>query len=209
MAETVLFDKYGLIFDSGKIVFREGDAGDQMYIIQDGSVRISKEIAGKEHILAVLGKGDFFGEMAIVTQITRTATATAVGTVRLLAFNREGFISMIEKNARIALNIIDKLCRRLQQANLQIQHLVRKNEKGLIALNLYYAFAENGLEKADLEFHKTAREIALNLELPQDSVIVYLEELKLKNIIRIEKNSLSLKDRYTLAALAESASGIT
>ena len=208
MAEGILFDKYGVIVDSGKIIFREGEPGDQMYIIQDGSVRISKEIAGKEHILAVLAKGDFFGEMAIVNQVTRTATATAVGTVKLLAFNREGFISMIEKNARIALNISDKLCRRLQQANLQIQHLVRRNEKGLIALNLYYAFAEQGLEKAELEFHKTAREIALNLELPQDSVIFYMEELKLKNIIRVEKNVMTLRDRYTLASLAESATGV-
>lgn len=207
MAEGMLFDKFGILVDSGKVIFKEGEPGDQMYIIQDGSVRISKSIAGKEHILAVLSKGDFFGEMAIVNQASRSATATAVGTVKLLAFNREGFISMIEKNARIALSIIDKLCRRLQQTNQQIQHLVRKNEKGLIAMNLYYAFAEKGLEKAELEYHKTARDIALNLELPQDSVIFYLEELKLKNVIQVDKNVMILRDRYALAALAETATG--
>ncbi len=205
MADNILFDKYGIIVDSGKVIFNEGDSGDQMYIIQEGNVRISKMIGGKEHILAVLVKGDFFGEMAIVNQSARSATATAAGTVRLLAFNREGFISMIEKNARIALNIIDKLCRRLQQANQQIQHLVKKNEKGLIALNLYYAFAENGMEKAVLEYHKTARDIALGLELPQETVLFFLEEMKLKNVIIVDSNSMSLRDKYTLAALAEQA----
>jgi CRP-like cAMP-binding protein len=206
MADNILFDKYGIIVDSGKVIFHEGDSGDQMYIIQEGNVRISKMIGGKEHILAVLVKGDFFGEMAIVNQITRAATATAGGTGRRLAFNREGFISMIEKNARIALNIIDKLCRRLQQANSQIQHLVRKNEKGLIALNLYYAFAENGMEKALLEYHKTARDIALSLELPQESVISFFDEIRDRNIIFIDANTMTLRDRSTLAALAEQAS---
>ena len=206
MNEKTLFDKYGLIVDSGKIIFKENEEGDTMYIIQEGNVRISKMMAGKEHILAVLGKGDFFGEMAIVNRVRRTATATAVGTVRLLTFDREGFIGMIEKNARIALNIIDKLCRRVQQANNQIQHLVRGNAKGLISLNLFYAFAENGMETARLDYHKTAREICLNLELPQNSGIQYFEELERKGIIRIQGNDLSLLDKEKLSALAQTVS---
>jgi len=208
MEDNKLYDKYGITVDSGKILFKEGDAGDKMYIIQDGNIRISKQIGGKEHILAVLGKGDFFGEMAIVTQVKRTASATAVGTVRLLAFNREGFVGMIEKNARIALNVIDKLCRRLQHTNNQIQHLVKRNTKGLIALNLYYAFAENGFEQANLEYHKLSREISLNLELPQESVLEYIENLAKEGIVKTEESHIRLIDREQLNTLAESASGI-
>lgn len=207
MEDNKLFDKYGTTVDSGKILFQEGDDGDKMYIIQDGNVRISKQIGGKEHILAVLGKGDFFGEMAIVTQVKRTATATAIGTVRLLAFNREGFLGMIEKNARIALNVIDKLCRRLQHTNNQIQHLVKRNTKGLIALNLYYAFAENGFEQARLEYHKLSREISLNLELPQEAVLEFIDGLIKQNVVRTEGNLMLLGDREKLHSLAESASG--
>ena len=77
MASINLFEKYGMVVDTGKEIFLEGEVGDLMYIIQEGSVRISKLIDGKPHILAVLGKGDFFGEMAIVTRVKRTATATA------------------------------------------------------------------------------------------------------------------------------------
>lgn len=203
MADNVLFDKYGTVYDSGKVIFHENDTGDQMYIIQEGNVRISKKMGGKEHILAVLSKGDFFGEMAIVNQVSRTATATAAGTVRLLAFNREGFISMVEKNARIALNIIDKLCRRLQQADMQIQHLVKKNEKGLLGLNIYYAFTEAGMEKAVLDYHKLVRDLSLNLEIPQDHIVDYIQALVTAGTVSLADSRLIITDREKFAALSE------
>jgi CRP/FNR family cyclic AMP-dependent transcriptional regulator len=204
MVDNPLFSKYGQTVDSGKIIFEEHDVGDQMYIIQEGSVRISKTIGGKEHTLAVLTKGDFFGEMAIVNQVTRTATATAVGTVRLLAFNREGFLGMIEKNARIGLSIIDKLCRRLQHANTQIQHLARRNEKGLIALNLLYAFREQGMENAELDHHKTAREISLNLGFPLEKVLGILGQFQEQRVIKVEGAMMRLIDQDRLGLMAES-----
>lgn len=208
MEDNGLYNKYGVAMDEGKVLFEEGDVGDTMYIIKEGSIRISKKIGGKEHILAVLGKGDFFGEMAIVNRVTRTATATAASRVQLLSFNRQGFLSMIEKNAGIALNVIDKLCRRLQQANNQIQHLVKNNTRGLIALNLYYAFAEHGMEKAVLELLKISREISLSLEIPQDTVISFVDVLKKQNIIIAEDNKLRLMNRDKLAQLAESTGAI-
>jgi CRP/FNR family transcriptional regulator, cyclic AMP receptor protein len=201
--EARLFEKYGLVVDAGKILFQEGEVGDKMFIIQEGNVRISKNIGGKEHILAVLGKGDFFGEMAIVTKVKRTATATAAGTVRLLVFNREGFINMIEKNARIALNVIDKLCRRLQQANMQIQNLVKRNEKGLIASNLYYAFAEVGFEVGKVEYHKLVRDLSLSLELPQDDILACIDQVKTTGVVTLEDNALVLRDKDRLAEIAE------
>ena len=206
-AET-LFDKFGVVFDSGKVIFEEDRVGDHMYIIQEGNVRIGKMIEGKEHILAVLGKGDFFGEMAIVTQVRRTATATAAGTVRLLAFDRPGFMNMISKNTRIALNIIDKLCRRLQAANAQIQHLVKRDDKDLIALNLYHSFAEHGMEKGSLELHRTSREISISLEVPQEKVLDFFREMESMGIVKAREGHLFLTSRPTLSAMAEGAGAV-
>jgi CRP-like cAMP-binding protein len=202
MAENMLFNKYGHVVDSGKIIFREGEEGDNMYIIQEGTVRISKKIGGKEHTLAVLGKGDFFGEMAIVNRVRRSATATAGETVKYLEFDRQGFISMIEKNAKIALNVIDKLCKRLQQANLQIQYLKRQDEKGLVALNLYYDFAEAGSTSANLDKVKTTRDIALNLEVSPDVVAGYLREFEQERIIKTDDKNITLLDGKQLQAVA-------
>ncbi len=204
MADQALFNKYGKTFDEGKIIFHEGEEGDRMYIIEEGTVRISKHIGGKEYTLAVLPKGEFFGEMALVSRIKRSATATAADTVRLLEFDRQGFLGMIEKNAKIALNIIDKLSRRLQQANQQIQYLKQKDERGLVALHLRYAFAEAGLLNASLDKTKIAREVSMSLELPIEKVTEYFKEFDTQRIIRMEGNNIALVDYDKLSSTAGS-----
>ena len=202
MSDTGLYDKYGKTFDSGKVIFNEGDEGDKMYIIQEGTVRISKEISGRDYTLAVLAKGDFFGEMAIVSRIRRSATATSADTVKLLEFDRQGFLGMIEKNAKIALNVIDKLCRRLQQANQQIHHLKEKDEQALVAMHLLYAFTEAGLLTASLDKAKITREISLGLEIPGEKVGEYLKVFDQSGIIRISGNDIALQDYDKLSSIS-------
>ncbi|SIQ38369.1 Cyclic nucleotide-binding domain-containing protein [Alkalispirochaeta americana] len=126
MTDNPLFERYGKTVEDGAVLFRENEPGETMYIIQSGEVRIMRTINGKEHVLACLGKGDFFGEMAIVSQTPRTATAIAVGTTELLSFDRPGFEAMIGKNTKIAMRVIDTLCRRLQNANQQMQSLAEQ-----------------------------------------------------------------------------------
>jgi CRP/FNR family transcriptional regulator, cyclic AMP receptor protein len=203
MAENQLFDKYGRTLPAGKVIFKEGDTGDVMYIIQSGTIRISKTIDGREHVLADLTKGDFFGEMAIVSQIERSANATTLVESHVLAFDRNGFVGMIEKNAKIALNIIDKLGRRLQHANSQIQHLFKKNEQSLIALNLYYQFVESDNPDAALTLDRTADEISLELEVPVSFVKEAFEEFSRNGIVQVQNNSIRLRDRGKLKSFAD------
>ncbi|TFG64073.1 MAG: Crp/Fnr family transcriptional regulator [Spirochaetales bacterium] len=203
MADDPLFSKYGKIFDSGKLIFEENEEGLCMYIIQEGSVRIMKTFDNREYTLAVLGKGDFFGEMAIVSKIRRTATAVAADTVKVLEFDRQGFIGMIEKNAKIALNIIDKLSRRLLQANQQILHLKKKDELGLVALNLHFAFLEAGIFMGHLDPTKTTRELSINLEIPMEKIMDYFKQFTADGIIRMQENKIVLMDTAKLIALAE------
>jgi len=207
MAEdTGLYQKFGRSVDSGETIFEEGDTGDQMFIIQEGQVRVTKKIGGREHIYAVLGKGEFFGEMALVTNEKRTATVKAASSCKLLCFNREGFVNMINKNPKIALNIIDKLCRRLQNSNMQIQHLVKRNGKALVALKLYYTFKSEGVENAPLYYDRTLEDISLNLDLPRETVQSYLEDFVRLEVIRISGNKINLADMEKLNALTESVS---
>jgi CRP-like cAMP-binding protein len=202
MAEdTMLYQKFGRTVKPGETVFQEGDTGDQMFIIQEGNVKVTKNVGGREHVLSTLGKGDFFGEMAIVNNVRRTATVTAVTEVHLLAFNREGFLSMVTKNARIALNIIDKLCRRLQNMNTQIQHLVRKNARGLVALNLSYAFRSAAGEV--LHTDRAVEEIAENLQVPISDVRAVVDKLAADGVVAVQGNQIMLLDAARLAADAE------
>lgn len=203
MAENMLYEKYGHTIKAGTEIFREGQTGDQMYIIQSGTVRISKEFDGKRHVLAELGKGEFFGEMAIVSRMERTATVTAVTDVSLLAFDRAGFQSMIEKNAKIAMNVIDKLCRRLAEANAQIQHFFRKNEESLVALDLYNRFIDKREGEPVLARDRVVKEISLNLEIPAQTVQSIIDDLTEREIVTVKQNAIRLHNEGRLGAIAE------
>ncbi|MBN2651548.1 MAG: Crp/Fnr family transcriptional regulator [Spirochaetales bacterium] len=198
----ILFDKFGFVADTGKIIFKEGDIGDKMFIIQSGSVRISKTINGKEMTLTVLHKGDFFGEMAIVNKVKRSATATAMNTVNMLTFDRQSFIDMIQKDARIALNIIDKLCKRLEQTNLQVKNLAEHNKKGMFALNLHYSFQEDSTNKDGLNYLTLVRDFSTSLGISQEEIISYLQEFKEQAIIDIYNNKILLIEKEKLFNIA-------
>ncbi len=199
---SALFEKYGLSFSSGQTIFSEGEDGQYMYIIQSGCVQISKNMDGHEHVLGELTKGEFFGEMAIVTRVKRTATAKALDDVQVLAFSRADFQGMIEKNSRIAMNVIDKLCRRLQHANSQIRHLVHANFKSAIALNLYLRFSRVAGGGA-LTLDRTVREIAKNIGIDAPIVQQVIDELAGSRVVAVEGNAVKLMDEGALCRVAD------
>jgi CRP-like cAMP-binding protein len=165
-----------------------------MYIIQEGSVRISRVIGSEEHIIAVIKKGDFFGEIAIVSKIKRTATATAIGNVQLLAFTRDGFVSMIEKNAKIALNIIDRLCKRIEHSNSQVKKLVQKDIKSLIAMNLYYTIQGKEIDIDNLGYEKIINTISTNMDLPIKLVKEKFKDFEREELISISENKIIINN---------------
>ncbi|MGA2974052.1 MAG: cyclic nucleotide-binding domain-containing protein [Spirochaetia bacterium] len=199
-----LLQRFSRTYSPGAAICREGEEGNEMYIIQKGKVRVSKRFAGKTHVISILEKGDFFGEMAIVNRIQRTATVTAIDEVELLVFDREGLQNMITRNARIALTIIDKLCRRLQNAHLKIQHLVKKDARGLIVLHLRSLYQELPSGESALPFQKCLEEVALSLELPMEEVRGVLEGLQAEGVLGKEDDSLRVMDWDKLLKLTES-----
>ena len=200
--DTALFQKFGTDFESGEFICREGDEGDQMYIVQKGRVRVSKQIGGRDHELAEIGPGEFFGEMAIVNNVKRTASIQAIEKTELLHFNREGFLSMINKNPMIALNIIDRQCRRLQDLHLQIQHFAKRDARRLVALNLLLAY--DIMDVNCLPKTQTIEEISLKLQLPLEDVEKYVMGISKKGILAVENDSLCLSDKERLHRVVES-----
>ena len=82
-------------FADGKVIFRQGAKGDVGYVVRSGKVRIFRESGGVETTLATLGIGEFFGEMALLQDLPRSASAQAVGDVDLTIVSREGFEASI------------------------------------------------------------------------------------------------------------------
>ncbi|NNM54438.1 MAG: Crp/Fnr family transcriptional regulator [Spirochaetales bacterium] len=181
MDHNPLLQKYGKVLSSDQIVFHENEEGDQMFIIQEGKVQISRQIAGKETPIAVLEKGEFFGEMAIVNRIKRTASATTLAPTTLLAFDRIGLEQMVEKNPKIALSIIDKLCRRLQNANGQIQRLAQNSSHQAV----WGAIQVLAHQSSKLgEEQKLADELSLSLALARTEVQQALDDLVASQVLK-------------------------
>jgi CRP-like cAMP-binding protein len=202
MSDT-LMKKFTKTYAPGDVICREGEEGDEMYIVQKGKVRVSKNFAGKIRVIAVIEKGDFIGETAIVNRVKRTATVTAIDEVQLLALDREGLVNTITKNAKIGLAIIDKLCRRLRDAHLTIHSLVKKDETGLIALQLSHLFREMPGGEPSIPHEKAVDEVSLSLELPRESVEHVLDRIAAAGITVHDGDAIVLKDRDKLLALAE------
>jgi CRP-like cAMP-binding protein len=108
---------------AGEFVFREGDLGTEMFIILEGEVQILKKLGSETRVLTRLEKGDFFGEMAVLENVPRTADAYAVRETRLIAINGSRFDEMIRRNPEISVRIMRKYSRRLREANALLQEL--------------------------------------------------------------------------------------
>ncbi|MCX7631947.1 MAG: Crp/Fnr family transcriptional regulator [Turneriella sp.] len=119
-----LVKRFGATYNPGQIIFKEGDYADEMYIIHQGQVNISKRARNAEQVLATLRDGDFFGEMALFTDSPRSATATVVTESVILRIDKKSFDFMINNNTAFAINMIRKLCERLRNADNQISELL-------------------------------------------------------------------------------------
>src|SRR5579864_8365195 len=104
-------------FSAGEIIFREGDLGTEMYIISEGKVEILNRMGEDDRVLAVLEKGDFFGEMSVLEDLPRAASARALTDTKLLQINGSTFDQMLQGNPEIAVRMMRKLSRRLRETD--------------------------------------------------------------------------------------------
>ncbi|MFL6228481.1 MAG: DUF1003 domain-containing protein [Pyrinomonadaceae bacterium] len=112
----------------GTLLFRQGDAGDAMYLIEDGRVRIYIVDEGDEEVtLAELARGDFFGEMAIIEGKPRTANARVVEDARLATLSRADFHDYVQHNADVALAMVGAISERLRRTDELLRRRVSRN----------------------------------------------------------------------------------
>ena len=104
------------VFKAGEFIFRENDPGDAMFIIEKGQVEIVKTIGGEERRLTLFEPGDFFGEMSILEDLPRGASARAVTDCKLLQIDHSTFDQMLRENPEIGIRMMRSLSRRLREA---------------------------------------------------------------------------------------------
>jgi CRP/FNR family cyclic AMP-dependent transcriptional regulator len=116
-------------FKKSDILFRKGNVGSSMFIVEEGTVEISvlSEQEKKDIRVSTIHKGGFFGELALISGLPRTATATAIDDCRLLEMRREEFIKFLSTRPNVAISMIAEIGKRLQATNDLVTSLASKN----------------------------------------------------------------------------------
>ncbi|MDR2149524.1 MAG: Crp/Fnr family transcriptional regulator [Spirochaetaceae bacterium] len=127
------FNRFAKVFQEGQIIFSEFEPGDTFYLVQSGQVRLIKLIGGIEKILDILQPSDVFGEMAILENSPRSATAIAVDTVTVLEFNRQNFEILMQGNPQIAIKLLKTFVKRIYDQKKRLMILTIKDPAAKIA----------------------------------------------------------------------------
>jgi CRP-like cAMP-binding protein len=116
MTDTSPFTKFLRTYRKSEVIFAENTLGSEMYIIHSGKVKITSTKPGHEVTLAMLGPGEFFGEMALCDSEPRTATATAnEDKTQLIAVDHDKFLYLVSQQPAFALTIMHGLCTRIRE----------------------------------------------------------------------------------------------
>jgi CRP-like cAMP-binding protein len=116
---------------AGEYVFQEGELGTDMFIIQEGRVEIFQTVGDRDRHLAMLERGDFFGEMSILEELPRNASARAATPSRLIVIDGATFDSMLRANPEIGVRIMRKLSRRVRTTDALLQKVLDSEEDRL------------------------------------------------------------------------------
>jgi CRP/FNR family cyclic AMP-dependent transcriptional regulator len=188
-----LHERFGRSFAAGTVLFREGDPGFDMFVIHSGRVQLTRKLRQQEAVIATLPTGEFFGEMAIVNNRPRTATATVLEDSVLLVIDQRTFEAMIRGNAEIAVRIIKKLAGRLDQANAQVEVLLLKDVNHRLVHYLRRIAETNAVrEGAGLRIDLAVSEIADRIGLEQEQTEEALERLTRARLIHRNPDGRSL-----------------
>jgi len=124
-------------YSKNSLIIYEDDVGNCLFIIKKGRVKISVTAAdGGEAILAILGEGDFFGELSVIDGLERSASVTAIDDVELLMMNRADFFEVLERVPKIAITLLKELAGRIRKSDSHISSLSLLDARGRIAATL-------------------------------------------------------------------------
>jgi CRP-like cAMP-binding protein len=194
MADDQLFHRFGKEFPQGTVLFREGEPGREMYVVQQGRVTVSKRVGEVEKILASLGPGEFVGEMSILNNKPRSATATCAEAAKLLVIDAKTFEAMIRGNAEIAIRMIKKLSDRLAEANEQIENLLFADASSRVVHFLATAAEKVPKGAAGHELGVAPRELPARVGVRPEQAEEVLAKLVRSRIVSVEPDRLLVPD---------------
>jgi len=161
--DLAAFGRFARTFQAGEMIFSEFEPGDNFYLIQSGRVELVKIIGDIEKTLDILQPSEMFGEMAILENSPRSATAIALDTVKVLEFNRQNFEILMMGNPKIALTLLKMFTKRIYDSKRRFMILTLEEPQAKIAdVFLMLDETQTNIDKATerREFRTTVDDIA-------------------------------------------------
>ena len=186
-------------YSGGEIIFHTGDLGNGLYVIRKGGVAIRLiSPAGKEVILTLLGRGDVFGELALLDGEPRSADAVAREETQLLLLPREAFLHYLRERRELAMQLLVSLSQRVRRITDLVHDaafLDVRSRLARILLELAQAQGQPGPEGAVLVPRLTQTELANMIGgVSRESVNKWLRTYEQQGLLRQERGQLALLD---------------
>src|SRR6202790_3877125 len=186
----------------GDRVFDEGDAGDRLYVVLEGKIKLTRAASdGRENLLSVLGPGEMFGELSLFDPRPRTSSASAVTDATVAALAHDALRPWLLERPEVSMHMLQALARRLRRANDVTADLVFTDVPGRVAKNLLDLADRFGEQERDgLHVHHdlTQEELAQLVGASRETVNKALADFAARGWLQISARSVLILDTERL-----------
>lgn len=186
-------------YPRGVSILRAGEETDALYIILSGRVKVLiPDEEGREVILTLLGAQDFVGEMGLLDDLPSSATVETIESCEMLRIPRAAFLSCLESNGEVAMQVLRNMVKRLRDADRKIESLALIDVYGRVA-RLIIDMAENIDGTWVVQRAPAKQEIARMIGASREMVSRVVKDLQEKNLIVTDKRKIIVIDRKSMA----------
>lgn len=185
-------------YKKNETIFLEDDPGTALFFIISGKVKISRTSDdGKEVILSIISENDFFGEMAILDGMSRSASVIATEDSELYIIKREDFLELIKKHPEVSITLLSELTSRLRAADMKIKSLSLKDAEGKVATVILQIADDVGkIKRGVVEIEKLPlqQDLANMAGTSRETISRTLHSFVKKGMIELEGSKLRILD---------------
>src|SRR5215469_18729431 len=183
---------------SGEVLFQKGDAGDALFGVRRGQIRIETGASdGSRLTLNFMGPGDLFGEVAVLDGQSRTADATAGEASELFVLRREDFLGHLEREPKVAIKIIQLLCQRIRWQSERMEESMLQTLPVRLARRLCALAEDYGSE-----VHISQEQLGIYVGAARESVNRQLQQWRRNGILELKRGRIELLNLEKLAGEA-------
>jgi CRP/FNR family cyclic AMP-dependent transcriptional regulator len=183
------------VFPKNSIIINEGDENQSLYILESGRVKVYlSDENGREIVLSTQGPGEYFGEMALLDDATRSASVLTLEESKIRMINKADFEKILRQKPEIALGVIKDLIRRLRQSTESVRSLALMDVYGRVA-RLLLSLSEENNGYLTVTEKLTHQDIADRVGSSREMISRIFKDLKQGGYIEVEDKRITIKDK--------------